>query len=163
MSSVKSNVFRIRIPVPEAFASRINPGDAVSLSFPSFADEKSLPLVVTRRAGRLNEETRTMVVEADAENVDGKLLPGMFGQATITLTNKANADVLPARAVRFREDGTSYVYVIDDNDTVKISDVAIGKDDGTVIEIVGGISSDARVIDSHLKRFSDGERVSVLQ
>ena len=153
---------RVRIPVPESVAPFVNPGDSVALSFPAFVDEPELVAEVTRRTGSLNEETRTMIVEAEIENAKGKWLPGMFGQATITLQSTSKASVLPARAVRFRENGTAYVYVIDEQETVTIAEVQTGLDDGHRVEIVSGVSSGDRVIDAHLNRFSNGQKVAVL-
>ena len=56
------------------------------------------------RAGKIAENTRTMLVEAEVLNPEGRLLPGMFGQATIALTEPVTAATLPARAVRFDND-----------------------------------------------------------
>jgi RND family efflux transporter MFP subunit len=154
---------RVRIPVPEVDAPLVSRGDRVTLSFPSFSDETPVVASVARRSGTLDPNTRTMMVEVDLENPDGKYLPGMFGQATIELGAKAAANVLPARAVRFAEDGTSYVYVVDENDSVKIADVKTGIDDGERIEIVAGLQPNQQVIDAHLKRFREGDSVKVLQ
>lgn len=153
---------RIRIPIPESDAALVNPGDKVTLTFPSFTDEQSIETTVARRAGRLNESTRTMIVEADLKNEDGKLLPGMFGQATITLSSKSNANVLPARAVRFREDGSAYIYVINEDKSVTLADVQTGNDTGTHIEITSELPVGTQVVDTHLKRFKSGDKVTVL-
>jgi RND family efflux transporter MFP subunit len=156
------NKLRVRIPVPESDAARVNPGDEVTLTFPSFAGEPAMIGNVTRRAGSLDPSTRTMLVEVELDNPDGKLLPGMFGQALINLSVKVAANLLPARAIRFSEDGKAYVYVVGQDETVSIASIETGMDDGNSIEVVAGLEPGQRVIDRHLKRFRDGQKVAVL-
>ncbi len=150
---------RVRVPIPEVDAASVSRGDTMTLRFPSFSGEEPLTAEVTRLAGDLDPNTRTMLVEAELENTDGKLLPGMFGEATITLSTKVAANMLPARAVRFQESGQPYVYVVGDDETVTIQDVVTGIDNGHSIEILSGVEPGQVVIDAHLKRFTDGQTV----
>ena len=153
---------RVRIPVPELDAPLVNKGDAITLTFPSFSAEDPIVAKVTRRTGSLDPSTRTMMVEAELDNSNGKLLPGMFGQAMIQLTGKVDTNTLPSQAIRFTEDGKAYVYVIGKDQTVSVASIQTGNDDGNSIEVVSGIQPGQQVIGSHLKRFRDGERVAVL-
>ena len=126
---------RVRVPIPEVDAALVSRGDAITLRFPSFPGEEPITAEVTRLAGDLDPNTRTMLVEAELENTEGKLLPGMFGEATITLSTKVAANMLPARAVRFQESGQPYVYVVSDDETVTVQEVVTGMDNGHSIEI----------------------------
>lgn len=153
---------RIQIPVPEHDAPYVSHGDSIRLLFPSFPAEDAMIVTVTRLTGSLDPSTRTMLVEAEVENTDGRLLPGMFGQAVISLGTKVAANILPARSVRFSEDGRAYVYVVSE-DTVSVASVTTGIDDGNSIEITSGLQHGQNVIDAHLQRFTDGQRVRVLQ
>jgi RND family efflux transporter MFP subunit len=153
---------RVRIPVPEADAALVDQGDAVTLTFPSFTAEPPIKGTITRCSGSLDPSTRSMIVEAEIPNPDGKLIPGMFGQASISLDTKAAANMLPARAIRFDESGNPYVYVVGQDDTVSVREITTGMDDGNSIEVLSGVDPGQRVIDSHLKRFTDGQRVAVL-
>lgn len=154
---------RVRIPVPEVDAALVSRGDAVTLTFPSFPDEPAITATVTRLAGDLDPNTRTMLVEAEMPNPERKLLPGMFGQATIELSTKVAANLLPARAVRFTESGEAFVYAVGDDHTVSVVPVAVGLDDGLTIEILSGVSKGQQVVDAHLKRFTDGQLVEPLK
>ncbi|MCA9135598.1 MAG: efflux RND transporter periplasmic adaptor subunit [Planctomycetales bacterium] len=153
---------RVHIPVPESDASRVNVGDEVTLTFPSFSGQEPMKASVTRRSGSLDPSTRTMIVEVELANDDGKLLPGMFGQASISLSAKIAANLLPSRAIRFREDGQAYVYVVGQDETVTVASIETGWDDGSSIEVRSGLLPGQRVVDAHLKRFSDGQKVAVL-
>lgn len=157
------NKVRVRIPVPEADAAFVQKGDSVLMSFPSFPQEKPLQAKVTRSSGSLDPSTRTMLVEADVENSDGKLIPGMFGRAKITMPQATTAQTLPARAVRFGEAGKAFVYVVGDDNKVSVVDVATGADNGTTIEIRSGLTAGQRVIDAHIQRFSNGDEVRIIE
>lgn len=152
---------RIHIPVPESDAAFVGPDDSVSVTFPSFTDEEAMTVPVTRLTGTLDPSTRSMLVEAEVANPSGKLIPGMFGQASITLSTNLTATVLPARAVRFSEAGDAYAYVIAD-EKVTVVPVTTGADDGNTLEIAAGLEPGQVVIDAHLQRFTDGQVVKVL-
>jgi RND family efflux transporter MFP subunit len=154
---------RVRIPVPESDAPWVRPGDEVRLTFPSFASEVPIVGTVTRRSGSLDPSTRTMMVEVELENSDGKLLPGMFGQASISLSAKTAANMLPSQAIRFDSEGKGYVYVVDDDETILRTDVTTGIDDGNSIEVLSGVQPGQRVVGSNRKRFVDGQKVAVLE
>jgi RND family efflux transporter MFP subunit len=153
---------RIHIPIPEADAALVSRGDIVTLSFPSFPAEQSIEFPVTRVSGELDPSTRTMLVEVEIDNANRKLLPGMFGQATINLSNKIAANMLPARAIRFEDSGQAYVYLLDENDTVSVVRVTTGIDNGHSIQILTGVQPGQQVIDAHLKRFTAEQKVTVL-
>ena len=158
----KVDVVRVRISVPERDAAYINRGDAVTLTFPSFESQDPLEVQVTRTSGSLDPGTRMMLIEADVKNEDGRLIPGMFGQAQIALHTADGVAVLPARAVRFTETGEAYVYTVSD-DKVSVVSVDVGNDNGKEIEVVSGLEAGQTVIDAHLQRFTDGQQVEVLR
>lgn len=154
---------RVQIPVPEAEAALVNRGDQVTLSFPSFSGETELKTAVTRFTGALDPQTRTMLVEAEVPDPGRKLLPGMFGQATITLSSQIAANMLPSRAIRYEASGQAYVYAVDNDDVVSIVQISTGIDNGQSIEILAGIEAGQKVIDAHLKRFQSGDKVVPLK
>lgn len=153
---------RVHIPLPEVDAAYLKRGDAVTLSFPFFANEPPLFATVTRDSGSLDRQSRTLLVEAELDNPGRKLLPGMFGQATIRLGAKIAAGTLPARVIRFDEAGKAFVYVIESDSTVSVVNIDTGIDDGETIEVVAGLEPGQRVIDAHLRRFRNGDRIEVL-
>jgi RND family efflux transporter MFP subunit len=153
---------RIRIPIPEVDAARVSRGDAVTLVFPSFPVETPITANVTRVSGELDPSTRTMLVEVEMANSGRKLLPGMFGQASISLSTKVSANTLPARAIRFDESGQAYVYIVGDDKSILRAQVTTGFDNGLSIEILNGLQPGQHVVDAHLKRFRTGQKVTVL-
>jgi HlyD family secretion protein len=152
---------RIRTTVPEAVSPLVDIGDAVSIDLTS-ARLPKIEGLVTRTSGSLDPSTRTMIVEIEVPNADGKLLPGMYGEATVVLVEKSDAVMLPASAVRFSETGQSFVYTIGEGGAVGVVDVTLGYDTGKHLEIASTLSVGQRVIDAHLKRFASGDLVRVV-
>lgn len=153
---------RVQIPVPEVDAALVSRGDVVTLRFPSFPAEQPVTAAVSRLSGDLDPSTRTMLVEVEISNPDKKLLPGMFGEATIALSAKVAAKMLPARAVRYGDSGDAYVYIVEDGSTVTVAPVTTGLDDGHSIQILTGLEPGQKVVDVHLKRFTTGQKVAPL-
>lgn len=158
---IQLNKVRCRIDIPERDAAFVRPGDEVSLTLPSFPDEK-FTAKVSRAGQSLNEQTRTMQIEADIDNPKGRLLPGMFGQATVTMGGTKTVSSLPSRAVRFDEKGAAFVYVIRDNDTVAVTPVTVLADNGQIVQL-DGLAPGLLVVDAHLKRFADGQQVQAME
>lgn len=153
---------RVHVPIPEADAALINNGDRVILRFPSFPEQQAIEANVTRRTGDLDASTRTMLVEIELENPDGRYLPGMFGDATIELKTKMALNMLPAQAVRFTKTGEAYVYVVGDDNKVTVVDITTGYDNGASIEVTSGVQAGQVVVDAHRKRLADGQPIEVI-
>ncbi len=153
---------RVHIPVPEADAAWVSRGDSITLSFPSFPAEQPIQASVTRLSSDLDPSTRTMLVEAVLPNSERRLIPGMFGQATISLSTPAVASMLPARAIRFSDSGDAFVYIVGDDQTVTVTPVTLGIDDGQFLEVKSGVVQGQKVIDAHLKRFTTGQKVALI-
>ena len=153
---------RIQIPLPESDAAWARPGDPVQLTFPNFPAEQPLQATITRLTNELDPNSRTMLVEVQMANAEGKFLPGMFGQATIELSQKVATQTLPARAVRFEESGRAYVYQVDESQVVTVVPVTTGIDWGHTLEITSGVTAGQQVIDRHLQRFKNGQKVHLI-
>ncbi len=151
---------RVRVAVPERDAPLVDVGDKVQITLQALGSQ-IFTGSVTRIAGTLDERTRTMLVEIELPNADGRLLPGMFGQATITLEEEREKIVLPVAAVRYDASGKSYVYVVNATDQIDVVDVQIGWDTGQLVEIVSGLTGDERIVGPMLERLKAGQKVRV--
>jgi RND family efflux transporter MFP subunit len=151
---------RVRVPVPERDAPLADVADVAKITLQAMPGEV-FEGKISRVAGVLDEQTRTMLVEIDLPNADGRLRPGMFGQATITLAPPGDTLTLPASAVRYDEHGNSYVYVVNTSNQVSIADVRTGLDNGEHIEIIGGLNGDERIVGRLLRRLRPGQSVTV--
>ena len=157
----KVDVLRVTVPIPERDAVWVKKGDIAEMSFTALPGV-TFKDVVARRSGRLDSKTRTMVVEVDIPNANGRLIPGMYCKVEIIMQEKL-ALVVPAEAVRFNLTGdVSIVYVVKDDNSILLVPVKTGIDDGHNIEIISGLSGGEQVVTGMLGRLKDGQVVSVL-
>ena len=151
---------RIRVPVPERDAPLATVGDAAKITLQALPGEV-FEGHISRVAGVLDERTRTMRIEIDLQNPDGRLLPGMFGQATIKLAPPGDTLTLPANAVRFDEHGAGYVFLVNASNQVEIAQIQTGLDSGEHIEITAGLKGGEQVIGPVLRRLKPGQAVLI--
>ena len=73
----QTNPLRTYLNVPQASASDLHAGQKASLATPELPERKFLG-TVTRTANALDPSSRTLLVEVQVPNPEGKLLPGMY-------------------------------------------------------------------------------------
>jgi RND family efflux transporter MFP subunit len=153
----QDNLFRLSIPVPESYVRYIRIGDAVQVSVPA------LSRVYTGKIARFSvdvkEDTRTMHTEVDIPNTDGKLIPGMYAEATLALDQKQNAIAVPLQAVN-QDNNQSNVYVVDAAGKVAIRPVKLGMQTSTDAEVLSGLTPGEKVIVSDRSSLKAGEPVT---
>jgi HlyD family secretion protein len=150
---------RVQVVIPERDAPWASVGDEATIRFPALAG-REFTGPVARVASFLDDATRSMLVEIDLDNEQQTLLPGMFGEAKVTLEQQADGIYLPASAVRFDTKGVASVYVVSAG-KVQTVPVTIGSDDGQKIEISSGLSGGEQVVDAMLGRLTDGQQVRI--
>ena len=119
--------------------------------------EKTFTGSVTRFASALDPSTRTMRVEVDFPNPEGLLLPGMYGNLTLTLATRADTVTLPATALAI-EKGKTFVYVVRDGKAHKV-EVTVGIDSGIRVEILSGLRGNEEVVEAGASTLTDGAAV----
>jgi len=101
---------RLTIAVPESAVPQIHVTEPVRVHVQSLG--RTFSGSVSRFTDRLDQETRTMLVEVDVPNPTGELVPGMNANASITLREVTGALTVPIEAVD-RTDSQTRVFVID--------------------------------------------------
>jgi RND family efflux transporter MFP subunit len=137
------STIRARVAVPEVEAARVQVGLPVVLTTDSLPG-RTFRGKVSRHSGALDEATRSLLVEADFPNPDLTLRPGMYAIIKIGVEQHTNAVLIPAAAL-VREKAAGFVFTFADGKATKVP-VKYGFNDGTHIEITGGLPDNARVI-----------------
>jgi HlyD family secretion protein len=112
----KVDPVRVFVNVQELEAVWVRDGDT-ALIRPQSLPGQQFKGTVTRSAGALNPQNRTLRTEIDLPNADGKLLPGMYVSATIIAEHK-NVWALPATAV-VTEGERSFCYRVENGKAVR--------------------------------------------
>lgn len=134
---------RVRVPVPEIEAPRIQVGQPVVVTSDALPG-RTVRGKVTRHSGALDEGSRTLLVEADVPNPDGTLRPGMYVIAKIGVELHKGSLLVPAAAL-VKEKTAGFLFTLADGKATRVS-VKYGFNDGTDVEILEGVAENARVI-----------------
>lgn len=156
------NPVKVVINVNESQLASINKGMPVDLTFNTYGDEVfkgTVSLVMPT----VDAATRTVGVEITLPNSDGRVLPGMFGRATVS-HGQATHVVVPDRAVvKQQGSGDHYVFVLKNDGTVSYNKVELGQRIGTNYELISGVPAGSEVIVEGQNALTDGKKVQVLK
>ncbi|WP_417543581.1 efflux RND transporter periplasmic adaptor subunit [Marinobacter sp.] len=148
----------LNFAVPERFVGQVGLGQQVFGSSPAFQDTR-FSGVLTELGSRINELSRTLPVRALLDNPDGKLRPGQFISATLTLRER-QALLIPEQAVMIRGE-EKYVFVAEDGIARRLS-VVLGSRTPGLVEVAEGLTLEDRVIVTGQDRLSSGNRIRVV-
>jgi RND family efflux transporter MFP subunit len=152
---------RVYVRVPQSFSAEISEGQKATLTLPQYPGQTFDAKVLTT-SNAINTESRTVLVELVAANPDGKLWPGTFATVRFDLPPDSRVVEIPASALLFQQAGLQ-VAVVGPDDRVKLKAVELGRNFGTTVEVLSGLSVDDRVIDSPPDSILDGQRVKPVE
>ncbi|NMT62746.1 efflux RND transporter periplasmic adaptor subunit [Marinobacter orientalis] len=144
--------------IPERFLGQVRTGQLVLGRSPAYPDE-GFEGELVELGTRINELSRTLPVRAIIDNPDGKLRPGQFMSANLTLRER-EALVIPEQALMIRGDD-KYVFIAEDGIARRVS-VSLGSRSPGWVEVSRGLSQDNRVIVTGQDRLSSGDRIDVV-
>lgn len=147
---------RLRFPVPEASVPMVHVGTPCTVVVG--ATGQTIDAKVTRQADRVDSATRTMMTEVDIDNANGRIVPGMYASATLTLQQKKNVLALPVQAVS--QDDQPTVWIVDAAGMIEERPVQLGLRTEDRVEIAGGLKEGDRVIFGRRGAFAIGMKVS---
>jgi RND family efflux transporter MFP subunit len=150
---------RAFIAVPEGEAAYVDIGDPVTLEVPSLRGAE-FTAKVTRTGIALTEDSRALETIVDLENAEGKLRPGLFATAKITLQVQKDVLTLPAAAV-VRQNKEAFCYRLISGQAKK-TPVQLGLKVGDDWEITGGLTAADLVILNKAAGLKDGQPVERL-
>lgn len=151
---------RLVLNVPESDASHVSIGTQIEAQCDHLGSEP-LKATITRTARALRENTRTMRVEADIDNTNGRLIPGLYARTSVLLKSEAQAMMIPSKAVRVR--GSDITVLVADGAVARAKPITLGYDDGIWAEIKSGLSGNEQIIVSSSGVVAPGAPVSAVQ
>jgi RND family efflux transporter MFP subunit len=138
---VRLHPLRLRVETPEREAQGIKVGHSVRVLVEG--DQQSYSGRVARLSPAFQEQSRTLIIEAEVDNQQGKLRPGSFAKAEIQTSMTSDVVMVPASAiVTFA--GIQKVFSVKDNKAVEKT-VVVGRRDGDWV-VVEGVDAGAPVV-----------------
>jgi RND family efflux transporter MFP subunit len=148
---------RVYVNVPQQFSQAAKPGLLADITLPEFPGRLFTGSLV-RTSNSIDASSRTLLVEVDVENPGGILFPGAYTEVHLKLPTSAPTFVLPVSTLIFRSAGLQVATVSSDNKVALVS-IVIGRDYGTEVEVVSGVSEGDSVIVSPPDSLVAGEAV----
>jgi RND family efflux transporter MFP subunit len=147
---------RLVIPVPEHSLGAIAMGRAVEFHVPSHPGQ-TFTGKVARSAGSLDARSRTMMIEADVENGDEQLAPGMFPDVSWPVVRTAPALLVPATAV-VTTTARTFVIRVSDGKAEWVT-VKKGQAVGDQVEVLGALKAGDVVVKRGTDEIRDGSAI----
>jgi RND family efflux transporter MFP subunit len=139
---VSIHPLRLRLAVPERVAASVRIGQAVKVKVEG--DKTVYQGKVARLSPAINEEDRTLLVEAEVPNEHGQLRPGTFAEGEIVIDAEAPAVFVPASSIMTFA-GVEKVIIVQDGQSVE-KRVRTGRRLVDRVEIVAGLKGEELVV-----------------
>lgn len=151
---------RIYVQVPQAFTAAVHAGMKATFELPQYPGQQFAASVVAT-SNALDVNSRSMRVELQADNADGKFADGTYCTVRFQLPADGNTLRLPATALMPADRGVQ-VAVLGDAGKVILKAVRVGRDLGDSVEVTAGLSTTDRVIDSPPETLQGGDTVRLV-
>ena len=155
----QSDPVRVFVNVPQADVSSVKPGTPASVTVDEFPGQ-TFAGKVARDAGAFDQASRTLLLEIDVPNPEGRLFSGMYAHGTFALKNPTPALLVPDNSILIDSKGPR-VLIVDSSDKIHVKSVTLGRDFGTKSEVLGGLDATDRVIQNPTEALHEGMIVSV--
>ncbi|RYG86750.1 efflux RND transporter periplasmic adaptor subunit [bacterium] len=149
---------KVDFAVPERYSGRARVGSAISFSVAGGL--KRFTGRIYAIDPRIDTGTRTILLRAVCDNVDGSLLPGAFANVNLPLDQVADALLIPAEAVVPGLEEKN-VFVMKDGHAERRA-VETGARTATEVHILTGLAPGDVVITSGLQNLRQGQAVALL-
>ncbi|PLT17784.1 MULTISPECIES: efflux RND transporter periplasmic adaptor subunit [Ralstonia] len=165
----QTDPLRIYLYVPQAYSQQVKVGQDVAVTLSELPGQ-TFHGTIARASGAIDATTRTMQVEVQLPNKDGRLLPGAYVQ--VAIKGKSSGDsasasasaqgtyLVPTNTLLFRKEGPR--IAIAENGRVDLRPVTIGRDYGRTVEIVSGLKATDALILNPADSIEQGEAVTIV-
>ena len=150
---------RVFTSVPQAYSPFIKVGEKTSITLQEMPGQKFLA-TVARTADSIDPNTRTLLTEVDVPNPKNQLLPGSFGEVHFKVGSNVDKVTVPVNAMLFRAQNAQLAVIGPDN-KIQLRQINIGRDFGTSLEILGGVTANDRIVINPPDSLEDGQQVNV--
>jgi RND family efflux transporter MFP subunit len=150
---------RVFVQVPQEISASIHAGLSAALHLPQYPDRVFNATVATTSEA-INESARTLMVELHADSAQGALQPGTYAEVHFELPSDPHVVRIPTSALIFRQNGMQ-VAVVGPGNRIQLRAVKLGKNLGTDVEVLAGVTPEDRVVDSPPDSLADNDVVKV--
>jgi RND family efflux transporter MFP subunit len=155
---VRQHPLRVRLEVPERLAAKVRPGQQVEVTFAGSAVTRTGRVV--RLSPAIEAQSRSLIIEGEIPNEDGRFRPGSFAEATIIVNPAARGIAVPYNAI-LSFAGIERCFVVRDgvlDERLLRTGRRLGNEQ---VEILDGLKDGDRVVLNTSDRLTRGQPVMV--
>lgn len=134
---------RVFVNVPQVNIGDIKVGQKALVRIPEL--KHTLVGSVIRTSNALENQSRTLMAEVNVVNQGRTLLPGMYVQVGVETTQARQLILVPGDTIVTRSEGI-FVAVVGKDNKVTFRKIEVGRDFGTEVEAVSGLSEGEMVV-----------------
>ncbi len=154
------NKLRVFVNVPQMYSHDAKPGIKADLTLPEIPGKRFTGTLV-RTADSMDPNTRTLLVEVDVANPTGTLYPGAYTEVHFKVGSAVPTFLVPPTTLIFRSEGLRAATVVNGN-RASLIPVTLGRDLGTQVEVVSGLTMNSQLILNPPDSLVDGETVRIV-
>lgn len=159
MTLVQLDTVRAMLNVPQSAAMHVHVGQTATLLAHDLGNA-AFTGRITLTASAIDPVTRTLLVELQVPNSDRRLLPGMYAHVSLRVAATGTGLRVPATALIIRADGPQVAAV--DKGKAHLIKIVLGRDFGTTLEVLKGVTEGMALIVNPSEQLSDGASVNAI-
>ena len=148
----------IDIKIPENFVGILKNG--LDAEIKSDAFDKIFYGNVESVSSRVDPSTRSILARVVVNNKDYELIPGQLLTVKV-IYNKKETLGISERAITIQGD-TSFVYVVQEGDTVAKRDIKIGQRNFGLVSVIEGLNENEKIISEGISKVRDKAKVKII-
>ncbi|OHY97843.1 efflux RND transporter periplasmic adaptor subunit [Salinicola sp. MIT1003] len=157
----KLDTMKLDFTVPATLLSVLHPGLTLSATTPSYPDATFRAEVATLGT-RIDPVSRSLVVRANLDNPDGRLLPGMLMEVRLNQPAREALTIPESALVPDGERQTVWLIEPGQPASVTRREVAIGERRQGEVEITDGLESGQRIVTHGTLKVREGDPVELI-
>ncbi len=151
---------KVVVNVNESEMPHVSKGMTVPVKFDTFEGEVFQGQVYLIHP-TVDEQTRTFQVEITINNSNGKLKTGMFARVSFNFGSHESIVVPDKAVIKQVGSGVRYVYVLQNDGTVRFQEIELGRRLEDRYEVLSGLNQGDIVVTAGQSKLTDGARVKV--
>ncbi len=152
---------KLLVGISESEYTKVKKGDTVTLTVDAIPG-RTFRGKIDRLYPVIDAATHTFKAEVVVDNQNRVLRPGMYARVTVNFGSRSSVVVPDQALVKQEGTGTRFIFVLQEDGTVKYLPVKTGRHMGTEYEILEGLQDGWKVVVKGQAALRDGVKVNVL-
>jgi membrane fusion protein (multidrug efflux system) len=154
---VNTKQLKITFSIPEKYASRMKLNSELTFTTSGSKEEHTAKIYAIEP--QIDVATRTLKMRALAENIDGKLYPGMFANVILPLETVNDALLVPTESLIPIQNGK--MIFVSKGGKAKQIEVETGSRTDSSVRVISGLKAGDTILTSGVMSLKDGTPVKV--